>query len=112
MPDIPDKKEYPCPNCGSTRRWLGELYKEEVAKGKANDDIPVGVAVNPAAVMDPRKSPLAVPVAIFIEDVCMDCGMKYVCQVNVKQNVPTTQMMSAGGKGPFGPDNLPPGFGG
>ena len=111
MADKEYPKEYPCPNCGSTRRWIGELYKEEITKGKASDDIPAGTAVLQAAVLDPRRPQLTCPVAIFIEDVCMDCGITYTCSVDVKQGQPMMNIQGPGigkGKNPFG---LPPGAG-
>jgi len=106
-------KTYPCPRCGSTKRWVEELFKEESEKGKTAGDIPFGMSMAQVPIMDPRKPQISAPLLIVLSDICMDCGQEYICRVDLKPSVPVMpkSAMQQGHHRPLpGQGQMPPGF--
>lgn len=79
-----------CPVCGSHRRVVDEVKKEEIAKGKIRPEkkaalTKMGVAVTDAVKI---KGVLTVPLVTAMVDICADCGALYAVQVDRTEEDP------------------------
>lgn len=73
-----------CPNCGSEKRLMGEIVKEQKEKGKLEGMSPClmllqSVAGSPKDIMTGLLGS-TIPVGIGILDACMDCGTVYTVE--------------------------------
>lgn len=75
-----------CPVCGSERRLMGELVKEQKEKGKMPEDTQACLQLLSAAAFSPMSAATTligekVPTGTAILDACLDCGTVYAVQL-------------------------------
>lgn len=91
-----------CPNCGSERRLMEELVKEQREQGKIQENTKPclqmlsSIAAPPQALIAGLVGALH-PVGIAITDACMDCGTVYAVQLLRGEAGQPARMPSAGG---------------
>lgn len=95
--------------CGSTRRFAGEVTKEQREKGAIGEGLRYGLYQIGGPILDPRKVnqmllETMVPVTLALLDVCMDCGCVYAIRLE-RQEIPLGDII----KSPPGA-MTPPGF--
>lgn len=75
--------------CGTNERIVGQVWQEEVEKGKVRREIHPSCNTHHVAVADPARPPtLTVPILVFLEDVCAKCGTRYIYRVELTQGQP------------------------
>lgn len=104
-----------CPNCGSTRRFAGEVAEEQKEKGAVGEGLKFGLQQVGGPIMDPRKISQTlvgakVPVVTALLDVCMDCGTIYAVRLE-RGEVPLRAVVAQPPKGQPPPGMVPPGLG-
>lgn len=107
MPDEPIDKEFPCPNCHSTNRFIGTVAEHEKAKGTLPPDIPeMGLESKAVAVVPPNPQLVYVgqqkPGGIAYYDICLECGTRYCFKI-VERDVIVSAVAMAGPQGQQGP---------
>ncbi len=76
-----------CPDCGSTRRMMGELGEELKKAGLIREDMNVGLEEIGGTILDPTKALLSIslrPGMFALRDICIDCGRKVTVSIEKK----------------------------
>jgi len=89
-------KFFKCPTCGSEKRIIGDVVKEEIAKGNLKEGSAAACMVSNTTVFDPAHiaiiAPRKVPVIQLFFDVCADCGNLYCIQMSRQEGQANPQV--------------------
>lgn len=92
-----------CPNCGSTRRLVGDLLAKEAEKGRVPPGTKGCVLQQQTLIGDPATAMFGIPVVRTFFDVCADCGTVYCIEAHLGKAVQSaTPNIPGGGHGLLG----------
>jgi hypothetical protein len=94
-------KEFPCPKCGGTERFMEHVAAPEREKGRIPKDMPTAlevkqqIAANPKA---PMVAGISAPVGLALWDICWNCGTYYPFMLIESKAVLGVQQGQQGGQ--------------